>query len=86
MSLHAPARCLAHELHSIANAEDWNAEVEDVRVAFRRPFGIHAGRATGEDDAFRGNFAHSCRRNIVPHDFAVNMLLAHAARDQLRVL
>src|SRR5262245_5870631 len=86
MTLHAAAKRLAHELHPITNAQHGNAEVEQSGVALRGAVSIHAGRPAGKDDAAWGEFTHASRRNVVPHNFAVHMLLAHPAGDELGVL
>ena len=56
------------------------------RVASRAPLGVHAGRSAGEDQALRRELADARGRDIVPHDLAVDVLLAHAAGDELGVL
>ena len=52
----------------------------------RRAVGVHARRAAGEDDALGRQLANARGRDVVPHDFAVDMLLAHPAGDELGVL
>ena len=55
VALHAAAECLAHQLHSVADAEHGNAEVENRRIALRCAVGVHARRSAGEDDALGAN-------------------------------
>ncbi len=86
MALDAAAESLAHQLHAVADAEDRDAEVEDRGIALRCAVGIHARRAAGKNEAFRGEFAYAVGRDVVPHDFAVHVLLANAAGDELGVL
>ena len=86
MALHAAAERLAHELHAVADAEHGDAEIENRRIALRRAVGINARRAAGKDEPFRRELANARGRDIVPHDLAVHVLLAHAARDELGVL
>ena len=53
---------------------------------FGAPGVVHARRAAGEDDALRRQLAHALGGDVVPHDLAVDVLLAHAAGDELGVL
>ena len=81
-----PTERLAGSLHSVADAEHRNAECEQTGIT---PGGIglvDAGRPTGQNDAFGGNFSHPFRGNVVPDDLAVDMLFADAAGNQLGVL
>ena len=66
MALDAAAQGLRHELHSLADAKNGYAEVEDARVAFRRAVGIDAGRATRQDQAAGCQLA-----NAAPADTAM---------------
>jgi len=86
VTLHAAAEGLADELHSVADAEHGNAEIEDGGVALRGAVGVNARGAAGEDDALGCQFADACGRDVVPHDLAVDVLLADAAGDELGVL
>ena len=52
----------------------------------RRAVGVHARRPAGEDQPLRGQLANALGRDVVPHDLAVDVLLAHAAGDELGVL
>ena len=53
---------------------------------FGAPLGVHAGRAAGEDQPLRRELADPLGGDVVPHDLAVDVLLAHPAGDQLGVL
>ena len=81
-----PPKRLADQLHAVANAQHRNAELKQFRIAMRRARFIHAGRAAGKNQPLGRNFAHPRRRNIVPHDFAINILLPHPPGNQLRIL
>ncbi len=50
------------------------------------PWLVDAGRPAGEDDAPGSQLANALGRDVVPHDLAVDVLLAHAPGDQLGVL
>ena len=84
---HLAAERLAGELHAVADAEHGNAEVEDRRVALaaRRLRRRSPGRRRG---SARGARARGCcsARDVVPDDLAIDVLLAHAAGDELGVL
>jgi len=47
------AEKVCEDLDAVADAEDRNAELENVLVGQRRIFGINAGRAAGKDEAAR---------------------------------
>jgi hypothetical protein len=86
VALHAAAERLRHELHSVADAEHGDAEIEDARIALRRALGVNAGRAAGEDESDGRNLAHASGSDVVPNDFGVHVLLAHTAGNELSVL
>ena len=80
------AELLRHQLHAVADAERRHAELEDARVDARRPVGVHGRRPAAEDDRVRVARADRLGRDRVPHELGIDAALAHAARDQLRVL
>ena len=81
-----PAEILRHELAAIANAEDGDAEPKDLRIDLRRAFGVYALRAAGEDDADGVKGADLIHGHGVRLDFAIDIALAHAARNKLVIL
>ncbi len=83
---HAPTEHLASQLHAIADAEHGDAEREQRRIAAGRVRLVDARRAPGQDDSLRCELPDAVRRDVVADDFAVDVLLADAASDQLRVL
>ena len=83
---HFPAEILCHELAAIANAEDGDAEPEDLRIDLRRAFGVYALRAAGKDDADGVKGADLIHGHGVRLDFAIDIALAHAARNKLVIL
>ena len=82
----AAAEVERHQLHAVADAERRDAELEDARVDARRAVGVHRRRAAAQDDRVRVARAHRLRRDRVADELRVDAALAHAARDQLRVL
>ena len=80
------AEPLAEELHAVADAEDGDAGVVDALVGLGRALGVDAGGAAGEDDAGGAQAFEDAGGDIVADDFRVDVELAHAARDDLRVL
>ncbi len=85
-ALHLPAHGLADQLHAVADAQHGNAQLEDFRIALRRALGVDARRAAGEDQPLRRKFANPLGCDVVPHDLAVDVLLADAAGDELHIL
>ena len=80
------AERFAGELHAVADAEDRDAEPKKFDVALRRAGFVDAARTAGEDDPFGRDLAESGGRDVVADDFAVDLLFADAAGDELRVL
>ena len=74
------------DVHPVADAEDRDADVEDGLVGERRALGVDARRAAREDDALGGELPDGVERDVEGVDLAVDVLLADAPRDQLRVL
>ena len=79
-------RAVGHELLAVADAEHRHAELEQARIAARR-FGIvDALRATAQDDRGGIELFQRVERQRARVDLAVDVALAHAPRDELRVL
>src|SRR2546422_8670560 len=81
-----PAREVGDELHAVADAEDRDAEFEQLRIGARRARVEHGVGTARENDPLGGELADEreiARRGM---DLAVDVRLAHAPRDQLRVL
>jgi hypothetical protein len=84
--LHRPAELLRHRLHAVADAEHWNAQLERRARRGRGRFVVGGKMAAGEDHAPGAKIAHERVSHVPWVDLAVDLRLAHAARDQLRVL
>jgi len=80
------AEHLADQLHSVADSQHGQAQPQDVRIAARRRRLEYAGRTARKYQPARRQFKDTLGRNIVADDLAIDMLLAHPAGDQLRVL
>jgi hypothetical protein len=81
-----PAEQLAHQLHAVTDAEHGHAEAKDLGLHAR---GIGAQRArgsAGKDHRTRLERADTIERQRAGMDLAVDVLLAHAPGDELRVL
>ena len=77
------AQLLRHGLHAVADAEHRHAKLEnDLR---RRPFlgFIDRVRAAGENDSLRVEAADEIGGDVKRMEFAIHLLLADAAGDQL---
>ena len=83
---HFPTKILRHELAAVADAEDGDAELEDLGIYLRRAFGVHALRAAGEDDADGVKGTDLVDGHGVRLDFAIHIALAHTARNELVIL
>ena len=80
------AELLRHHLEAVADAERRHAEPQDALVERGRSRLVHRRRAAREHDAHGVLRAHLLGRDGVRHDLRVDGCLAHAPRDQLRVL
>src|SRR5436309_4653659 len=75
------------ELHSITDPKDRNlGPLVKVVGETRRILIAHTGRTAGEDDTLRLLRDDLINAEIERMDLAINALLAHTSRDQLRVL
>ena len=83
---HFPAEILRHELAAVADAEDGDAELEDLGIDLRRALGINTLRTAGEDDADGVKGADLLHGHGVRLHFAIDIALAHAARNELVIL
>src|SRR3954453_21245731 len=83
MAIDAAAECLAHQLHSVADAEDRDAEGEDCGIALRCAVRVNTRGAAGKNECCGSEFANAVGRDVVPHDFSVDVLLANSAGDEL---
>ena len=82
----AAAELEGHQLRAVTDAERGNAELEQRRIDARRVVGVDRRRAPAQDQRVRVPGAHRLGRDRVADELGVDAALAHAARDQLRVL
>ena len=71
---------------AVADAEHRNAGIEDRLRRARRACLMHRFRAAGEDHRLRLHLREGGFGLLERHDFGIDALLAHPARDQLRHL
>ncbi len=71
---------------AVADAEHGHAGIEDQLRGARRAFLVHRFRAAGEDHRFRLHLPEGGFGLLERHDFGIDALLAHPARNQLRHL
>ena len=76
----------ATQLHAVADAEHRDAELEQLAVQPRRALGVHRRGAAGEDQPLRPAPRDLLGADVVGQQLAEDAALAHAPRDQLRVL
>ncbi len=82
----ASAQRLASQLHPVTDPQHGQTQIKQPRIALgSRPL-VDARRSSREDQPQRVVLPNLVHRNIVPHDLAKHVLLAHAARDQLGIL
>src|SRR5205823_778727 len=77
---------LGHELQPVADAEDRQVQLEDLRVDYRGAGLLDAVGAAGENDALRSEGADLLERHRAGMELAIDVQLADPSRDQLRVL
>ena len=82
----AAAELERHQLRAVADAERRDAELEQRRVDARGVVGVDGRRAAAQHERVRVPGAHRLGRDRVADELGVDAALAHAARDQLRVL
>src|SRR5205814_4033253 len=82
----AAGQVLRHQLHAVADAERRDAEVEDRGIDVWRALGVHRRRPAREDQRDRIAAADLLRARAVRDELRVDTGLAHAPRDQLRIL
>jgi hypothetical protein len=82
---HRTARQVSHELHAVADGEDRGAELEELRVGCRCTWVEHRVGAAGKNDALRGELRDEAQVGAARGgmDLAVDVRLAHPARDEL---
>ena len=73
-------------LHAVTDAEHRDPELEQLRIQPRRALGVHRGRPAGQDQPLRPAPPHLLDADVVRQQLREDAALAHAARDQLRVL
>ena len=83
---HGTAERHRRDLMPIAKAEHRHAQLVDRRVDARGVFGVHARRASRQDDGGRRHLAYLLGGDVARHDLRVHMKVAHAAGNQLPVL
>src|SRR2546422_4246502 len=81
-----PPREVGDELHPVADAEDRNAELQQLRIGARGARVEHRVGTAGEDDPLGGELADELEIACRGVDLAIDVRLAHAPRDQLGVL
>ena len=82
-----PAAELEREqLRAVTDAEGRDAELEDRRVELRSAVGVHRRGPAREDQRGRVAAPKLVDGDAVRDELGVDARLAHAARDQLRVL
>ena len=82
----AAAELERHQLRAVTDAERRDPELEQRRIDPRRVVGVDRRRPAAQDERVRVARAHRLGRDRVADELGVDAALAHAPRDQLRVL
>ena len=80
--LHFAAQVVRHKLHSVADTQNRNTQIEDAGIGLIVGF-VNGIGAAGEDDAFRIEGFDFVQRHIERMQLTINMGFAHAAGDKL---
>src|SRR5438445_12153561 len=82
---HLAAGQVGHELHAVANREERRPELEQLRTGLRRARINNRVGATGQNDALWGELFNETEVGAARGgmDLAVDVRLAHPARDEL---
>ena len=83
---HLAAERAGHDLEAVADAEDWQTQLEDLLVELRRAFFVHRRRAAGENQGLWVFLADFSGGDGGWNHLGEHVRLAHTAGDQLRVL
>ena len=84
--LDAPPKLMRQQLHAVADAQHRNAAVERPRLRERRALRIDRRRPPGEDDALEVQSRDGVPGRVGRNEFAIDVLLADAPRDEPAVL
>ncbi len=85
-TFHLTAQLRGHGLHAVADAEYRHAHREHFARRLRTLGVVNGFRTAGQDDGLGSEAFDVGGRRIAGVDFGIDAELAHAARDQLRVL
>ena len=84
--VHLSAERVGERLHPIANAEDGKSRFQDEILNVWRASLVDGFRSAGEDESLRLDGKDFFLRRVPREQLAIDLRLAHAARDQLGVL
>jgi tetratricopeptide (TPR) repeat protein len=73
-------------LHAVADTQDGNAGIKQLRIAEGCPFVPYAGRTAGKNDARRMTVQNLIQRSMPRNNLRINMAFPDAAGDQLGIL
>ena len=83
---HRTTQLLHHQLHAVANPQDRDPQIPELRIAQGRSLLVHRARPAAEDDAPRGQSPQLLGAGGVSHHQREHLGFAHAAGDQFRIL
>jgi len=85
-ALNPAAQVEHHGLHPVADAQHRDPELEQFLTQRRRPVGVDGSRATRQDQAPWLPPSYVVNGNVVRQQLREHSALAHATRNELRVL
>ena len=80
------AQEVRHELGAVADAQDGDTELEELRAAAGGVIGVDAVRPAGQDDALRCHLTDLVQAQRMRMNLAVDMVFTDAAGNQLIIL
>ena len=83
---HRTAQRNGHNLLAVAKAQHGNAKLKHARVDLRGVFGVHAGRAAGQDDCGGVHGGKFVGRHVAGDDSRKHAQVSDAAGNELSVL
>ena len=84
--LYFAAKRVAHQLHSVANAQDRDTELKQFLCGVRRVFGVNAVRTARQNNTDGGDFLYFFHGGVACKDLRIHLLFPHAAGNKFLVL
>ena len=76
-------QCVTGDLHSVANAQNWNVQIENLWINLRSAVAVNAGRAAGKNQPPGIQGLDAVSGQIMSNQLAEHVLIANTASDKL---